>query len=184
MLSTIPSASSYILSSREQILRWKTHLGEVTKPRIGLVWSGSTTHKNDQNRSLSLSQILPYLSSDYEYISLQKEIRDIDKDALTVGVTIKHFGDSLRDFTDTAALCELMDIVISVDSSVAHLAGALGKPTWILLPFNPDWRWLLDRDDSPWYSSVRLYRQPNIGDWKSVLEKVYSDLSKLNNQKT
>ena len=91
---------------------------------------------------------------------------------------IKYFGAELNDFTDTAALCELMDVVISVDTSVAHLAGALGKPTWVLLPYVPDWRWLLNRVDSPWYPSVKLYRQEADRDWGPVLERLAEDLLK------
>jgi ADP-heptose:LPS heptosyltransferase len=88
-----------------------------------------------------------------------------------------HFGDELQDFADTAGLCELMDIIISVDTSVAHLGGALGRPTWVLLPFCPDWRWLLERSDSPWYPSMTLYRQTARGDWDSVINRLHHDLS-------
>lgn len=92
---------------------------------------------------------------------------------------IRYFGDAIRDFSDTAALCELMDVVVSVDTSIAHLGGAMGRPTWIMLPYHPDWRWLLERDDSPWYPSVSLYRQPALFDWSSVLAKVRVELEKL-----
>ena len=175
-LETIPSSPSYITSNQNKVAIWQAQLGEKTKPRIGLVWSGSTTHKNDHNRSLTLARLLPYLSPSYEYISLQKEVRDIDQELLNKCEIIKQFGDQLQDFTDTAALCGLMDLVISVDSSVAHLAAAMGISTWVLLPYNPDWRWLLNRDDSPWYHSVKLYRQPLVDDWNSVLEKTQADL--------
>jgi ADP-heptose:LPS heptosyltransferase len=111
-----------------------------------------------------------------EYVCLQKELRDIDKELLAQHIEIKYFGDALEDFTDTAALCELMDIVISVDTSVAHLAGTLGKRTWVLLPYSPDWRWLLDRDDSPWYPSVKLFRQEKIGNWNGLLDRLKVDL--------
>jgi len=174
-LETIPSSPSYITSNQNKVAIWQAQLGEKTKPRIGLVWSGSTTHKNDHNRSLTLARLLPYLSPSYEYISLQKEVRDIDQELLNKCEIIKQFGDQLQDFTDTAALCGLMDLVISVDSSVAHLAAAMGISTWVLLPYNPDWRWLLNRDDSPWYHSVKLYRQPLVDDWNSVLEKIQAD---------
>jgi ADP-heptose:LPS heptosyltransferase len=89
---------------------------------------------------------------------------------------VKHFGEELKDFMDTAGLVANMDLVISVDTSVAHLAGALGKPLWVLLPFSPDWRWLLEREDSPWYSSARLFRQPKLGDWESVITRVSQEL--------
>ena len=105
-----------------------------------------------------LSELVKLISDDYEFVSLQKEVRETDKDVLDANPNIRRFGEALVDFMDTAALCELMDLVISIDTSVAHLAGAMGKAVWILLPFSPDWRWLLHREDSPWYASARLFR--------------------------
>jgi hypothetical protein len=175
-LNSIPLVSQHIISGSEKIIKWQTRLGKKAKLLVGLIWSGSTTHKNDHNRSLTLNQLISYLPSQHQYICLQKELRDIDKVVLAKNSHIQFYGDELTDFTDTAVLCELIDVVISVDTSVAHLAGTLGKQTWILLPFSPDWRWLLDRDDSPWYPSVKLYRQERIGDWDSVLERVKEDL--------
>ena len=180
-LQNIPSVSQHIDSDSYEVEKWQAKLGEKAKPRVGLVWSGSTIHKNDHNRSLTLSKLLSYLNPNVEYVCLQKELRDIDKELLAQHIEIKYFGDGLEDFTDTAALCTLMDVVISVDTSVAHLAGTLGKPTWVLLPFIPDWRWLLDKDDNPWYPSAILYRQEKMGNWNSVLEKVKSDLEELVN---
>jgi len=177
-LKSIPIQKAYLKSSTAKLDVWSKRLGEKSKPRIGLVWSGSTIHKNDHNRSLTLNDVLKHLPPNFEYVSLQKEVREGDKDALT-NTSIKHYGDQLVDFSDTAALCDLMDIVISVDTSVAHLAGALGKTTWILLPYVPDWRWLLDRYDSPWYSSVNLYRQDEDRQYAPVLEQVANDLLKI-----
>ena len=171
-LQNIPSVSNHILSDSDKITKWQAKLGEKINPRVGLVWSGSTMHKNDHNRSLTLSKLLPYLNPNIEYVCLQKELRDIDKELLGQHIEIKYFGDALEDFTDTAALINCLDLVISVDTSVAHLAGTLGKLTWVLLPFSPDWRWLLDRDDTPWYQSVILYRQEKMRNWNSILEKV------------
>jgi hypothetical protein len=162
-----------------KVAKWEAKLGKKTKLRVGLVWSGSTIHKNDHNRSLTLSQLLPYLPPQIDYVCLQKEMRDIDKALLAQHPEIQYFGDALEDFTDTAALCELVDVVISVDTSVAHLAGMLDKPTWVLLSFSPDWRWLLDRDDSLWYPSVKLYRQTRINDWDGALKRTKADLEKL-----
>jgi tetratricopeptide (TPR) repeat protein len=178
-LHSIPASVPYLKSNKTKVSDWQVRLGEKTKPRVGVVWSGSAVHRNDHNRSLSLAQLLSCLPSDNEYISLQKEIRAPDKRLLAKHPEIQHFGDSLQDFTDTAALCELMDFVISVDTSVAHLAGALGKKTYLLLPFLPDWRWLLDRDDSPWYPTFKLYRQQKVGDWAWVLEKLKTDLASV-----
>jgi hypothetical protein len=175
-LNTIPPVSKNITRDSEKSSKWQTRLGEKAKLRVGLIWSGSTSHTNDHNRSLTLAQLISHLPSQHQYICLQKELRDIDKVVLAKNPQIQFYGDELTDFTDTAALCELIDVVVSVDTSVAHLAGALGKQTWILLPFSPDWRWLLDRNDSPWYPSAKLYRQERIGDWFSVLDRVKEDL--------
>ncbi len=104
------------------------------------------------------------LSGDFQYVSLQKEVRASDQEILETRPDILHFGDALQDFSDTAALCELVDVVISIDTSVAHLAGAMGRPVWIMLPAVADWRWMLNRDDSSWYPSARLHRQARQGD--------------------
>jgi hypothetical protein len=173
---SIPTVSKQIKIDAEKVNKWRSQLGPTAKPRVGLVWSGSTTHKNDRNRSLTLTEILPYLPSNFEYICLQKEIRDVDKALLKQCSEIKFFGGALEDFTDTAALCDLMDIIISVDTSIAHLAASRNLPTWILLPCSPDWRWLLNSNTSAWYPSVKLYRQDKICDWSNVLEKLSHDL--------
>jgi len=177
-LNAIPSPAPYLFSAAAKQQVWAQRLGNKNKPRVGLVWRGSTTHKNDMNRSLSLAEILEYLPSNCDYVSLQKEVGEVDRDALAKS-QLQHYGEELHDFTDTAALCALMDVVISVDTSVAHLAGALGKDTWVLLPYLPDWRWLLDRNDSPWYASIQLYRQDAQRQWGPVLAEVGKDLRKL-----
>jgi tetratricopeptide (TPR) repeat protein len=174
-LSSIPSPSYFPALKETKLKAWRDRLGMKSKPRIGLVWSGSTLHKNDQKRSLSPSMLQSYLPKEIDFFCLQKEVRDTDADILKLG-NIHCLNEQIVDFTDTAALCDLMDLVISVDTSVAHLAGSQGKSTWLLLPFIPDWRWLLDRDDSPWYPSVKIYRQTSMGDWDSVLQKVRNDL--------
>ena len=178
---TIPCVVPYISIDTSKIISWSERLGPRTKPRIGIVWSGNAAHKNDHNRSTVLQQWLPMLSNEYQWISLQKEVRECDREALSIATQIVHFGDEIKDFTDTAALCHLCDVVLSVDTSVAHLAGALGRPVWVLLPFAPDWRWLLDRDDSPWYPTAKLYRQQNIGDWTNVIERISVDLAQAFN---
>ena len=176
-LSTIPSPQAYLRSDPLKVQAWALKLGTRTRPRVGLAWSGNARHPNDRNRSVLLSSLVQYLPDEFEYISLQRELRDADRQALEPARPgIRHFGEQLEDFTDTAALCHLMDLVISVDTSVAHLSGALGKKTWVLLPYAPDWRWLVGRDDSPWYSSVTLYRQESDMTWAGVFERVSSDL--------
>jgi hypothetical protein len=176
-IETIPFASKYLSGDPERVAEWSSRLGEKSGPRIGLAWSGSAIHKNDRIRSILLSAMMQHLPSEFTYVSLQKEIKEADKATLESKTGIAHFGDELRDFADTAALCELMDMVISVDTSVVHLSGAMGKPIWVMLPFSSDWRWMYDRSDSPWYESARLYRQESQGDWESVLARVSADLS-------
>ena len=175
-LNTIPCPRQYLRSDPDKLAYWNNRLGQKTAPRVGLVWSGNITHTNDSNRSIPLTAITRHLPANVMYVSLQKEVRDIDKPSLASDANILHFGDELVDFSDTAALCDLMDLVISVDTSVAHLNAALGNPTWVLLPFSPDWRWLLGRDDSPWYQSVRLFRQEQPGNWDGVFKKLKPEL--------
>jgi ADP-heptose:LPS heptosyltransferase len=155
---------------------WCERLGEKSRPRIGLAWSGNPGNRNDRNRSLALAELAPLLSQDFEWISLQKDVRADDGSVLTAYPGIRHFG---AGFADTAALIELTDLVIAVDTSIAHLAGTMGKRVWILLAFNADWRWPKDGDDSPWYPTARLFRQPALGDWASVVERLRGELAAL-----
>ena len=178
-LSTIPLTTAYLYSDAEKRDVWAAKLGEKDKPRVGLVWTGNIEHRNDHNRSLSLAKLLAQLPANCDYISLQKEVRDEDLATLKANPQIQHFGEQINDFSDTAALADLMDVVISVDTSVAHLSGALGKPTWVLLPYAPDWRWLLKRDDNPWYQSVKVYRQDADWNWDKMLKRVAQDLAQL-----
>jgi tetratricopeptide (TPR) repeat protein len=175
-LETIPAEQQYIKSDEELRAAWSARLPPKTKPRIGVVWSGAAGRKNDYNRSMELQEFLPIFSPDADWTCLQKEIREKDFPALQQLGRIAFLGDDLLDFNDTAALIDLMDLVITIDTSVAHLAGAMGKAVWILLPYNPDWRWLLDRDDSPLYPSARLYRQQQIGRWAGVIDEVKNQL--------
>jgi tetratricopeptide (TPR) repeat protein len=175
-LCNIPARVPYVRSDPARVGAWQARLGPKSKPRVGLVWSGSVALRNDK-RSMALSDMLPLASNRAEWISLQKEVRDADISLLASRADLRHMGDELKDFADTAALVELMDVVVTVDTSVANLAGAMGKPVWILLPFNPhDWRWMLDREDSPWYPTARLFRQPTVGDWASVIRRVDEEL--------
>jgi hypothetical protein len=177
-LETIPPIQPIILDV-EKMTQWQSRLGPKSKPRVGLVWSGGTTHKDDRRRSIQLKDYLGYCNNDFEYISLQKEVRKNDIDDLQ-NSTIRHFEDELHDFADTAALISQMDLVITVDTSVAHLAASLNKPTLILIPYAPDWRWMLGRDDSPWYPTVKLYRQIILGNWHPTLQALFKDVDEIN----
>jgi tetratricopeptide (TPR) repeat protein len=171
-VETIPAQIPYLFVDEAKKKQWRKNLGEKTKPRIGLVWSGTPIHRNDHNRSFPLRQLSDLLDLPFEFHSLQKDVRAVDIDALEEFSQVHQHQDDLLDFSDTAALVEQMDIVISVDTSVAHLAGAMGKSLFVLLPYVPDYRWMLDRSDSPWYPTARLFRQPALYDWDSVIAEV------------
>jgi tetratricopeptide (TPR) repeat protein len=174
-LETIPSAPRYLRAAEQCKARWDARLAPKTRPRIGIAWSGSQVH-NIHNRSMDLATLLPLLSDDVQWTSLQKEISKDETEVLLRHGRVTLPGAELADFSDTAALLDLMDLVITVDTSVAHLAGAMGKPVWIMLPYNADWRWLRDRTDSPWYPSVRLFRQSALGKWDDVIHQVNVEL--------
>jgi tetratricopeptide (TPR) repeat protein len=170
-LGTIPAAIPYLSCDASKVADWRSKLGSAK--RIGLAWSGSQKNKNDRHRSIALAALSEHLPADLQYVSLQKDLRETDERTLASHPQILPAG---ANFSDTAALCECLDMVICVDTSIAHLAGGLGKETWILLPFNSDWRWLVDRHDSPWYPTAKLYRQRQMGDWRDVLDQVRVDL--------
>jgi len=172
-LDTIPAAASYLPPpSKDRAEAWEARLGPHDRLRVGLVWSGSLSHRNDHNRSIPLRAMSGILDAEGTFVSLQRDPRAADKAVLRERTDIVDLTGDLTDFGDTAALVSCLDLVISVDTSVAHLAAAMGCPTWILLPFMPDYRWLLDRDDSPWYPTVRLFRQDEGRDYARVLERV------------
>lgn len=176
-LETLANDATYLSSRPELVEKWFDQLGPKKSSRVGLVWSGSDTHHDDAKRSIALSQLSPLLRDDVEFISLQVGTRLADLETAQGMPELNLIGSEISDFADTAALIDLMDLVITVDTAVAHLAGAMGKPVWVLLPYQPDWRWLTEREDSPWYTSVRLFRQPEMGDWASVIDRVSGELS-------
>lgn len=179
-LATIPPMHSPLIVQHQLRQSWETRLGPKLRPRIGIAWSGRATHPQDHNRSIPLRHLLGFLALPFQFISLQKDVRDEDQNVLQAeGRGILHFGPMLTDFSETAALVSLVDLVVSIDTSVAHLSASLGRPTWILLPFVPDWRWMLDREDSPWYPSVRLFRQQQSGEWGEVIARVKGAILKF-----
>ena len=178
-LETIPSAMPYLRAPDRALVKWGTRLPIKRRPRIGIAWAGNAKHIRDRERSMDLRSLLPLLDIDATFVSLQKEVRAADMASLKQSVGSIHFGNELENLSDTAAVISHLDLVISVDTAVAHLAGALGKPVWILLTHVPDWRWLLDRDDSPWYPTARLFRQSNAREWDSVIARVRDALLKF-----
>lgn len=178
-LDTIPYASRYLHSDPAKVEMWRRRLGASTAPTVGLTWSGNAQQADDRRRSLTLAQLLPHLPAGIRYVSLQKDVRDTDRETLPSHRHIMDVAHELVDFSDTAALIDCLDAVVTTDTSVAHLSGALGQKTWVLLAFSPDWRWLLDRDDSPWYRGMKLFRQEQMGDWSGVLGRVRAALAAL-----
>lgn len=172
-VETIPSARKYLHADAPTIASWRARLGPQIRPRIGLAWSGNPQYPNDARRSMPLATLIEQLPREFDYFCLQKEIRPEDRAALDANPFIEH---PAADWVNTAALCECMDLVVSSCTGIAHLAGALGRPLWLMLAYNADWRWLEDRDDSPWYPTARLYRQATHGDWRGVAARLAADL--------
>ncbi len=177
---TIPAPLAYVRPDPAIVDRWRSRLGPrrlgpQSGLRIGIAWMGS----NGDRRSIPLAEVLKLKRPGVEFVSLQKELSASDRKHLEGTGDIRVMADEFADFSDTAGLVEAMDLVVTIDTSVAHLAGALGKRTWVLLAYNPDWRWFLDRSDSPWYPNVRLFRQPKPEDWASAVDEVKTELDKL-----
>lgn len=177
-VSSVPNRVPYLRAPDDRLRAWRRRLPEDHLPRVALAWAGNPHHRNDANRSLRLEQLGPLFDrDDVRLFSVQKGPA---ADALQGrGLPIVDLGPELRDFLDTAAVVSLMDLVVSVDTSVAHLAGALGAAVWMMIPRVPDWRWLLDRSDTPWYPTMRIYRQERQGDWAPVVRRLAGDLLSL-----
>jgi tetratricopeptide (TPR) repeat protein len=177
---TIPADIPYLRAPGDRIAIWRERLGVKRRLRVGICWAGNPAHQKDSARSIALSRLRPLVSAaGIEFVSLQRDLAPPDAAVLRSHRDIVHVGSDLRDFADTAAVISLLDLVVSVDTSIAHLAGALGRPVWVLLPFSSDFRWLVGREDSPWYPTARLFRQPRSDDWESVLASVQADLCGL-----
>jgi tetratricopeptide (TPR) repeat protein len=176
-LDTVPAHIPYLRADPELAARWRARLPEAHSRRVGLAWWGNPFHWRDRNRSIGLHRLAPLLSEPFEFVSLQKAVSEADAKVIAGVPNLVHFGDELVDFDQTAALLAALDLIVTVDTAVAHLAAAMGKPVWILLPHTPEWRWLLDREDTPWYPNVRLFRQKRRDDWESVIERVRGSLS-------
>ena len=169
---TVPAPVSYLRADPTQVARWGEALGPRTKPRIGLVWGGRRYAPINYPRDIPLEQLQPLLDLDAQIVSLQQETTAGDRELLTRLPQVRQFGESLRDFADTAALIENLDLVIAADTAVAHLAGALGKPVWLLNRYSSCWRWLQRGPESPWYPTMRQFRQRRVGDWVPVVTAV------------
>jgi ADP-heptose:LPS heptosyltransferase len=177
-LGSIPPAP-YLRADDTKRAAWREKLAALpARRKVGLVWAGRPTHENDANRSMRLADFAPLAGLEQvAWVSLQKGAAAEQLKTAPPGLVVHDWTRDLNDFADTAALVSELDLVIAVDTAVCHLAGALGKPVWTLLPTVPDWRWLVDRSDSPWYPSMRLFRQPTPGDWESVMREVRAGLA-------
>jgi hypothetical protein len=179
-LDTIPAPAAYLRAPADSLAKWQAVLGERHGMRVGLAWSGNPAHRNDRNRSINLRRLAPILSvPGVQFVSVQTDLREDDARALQSFPNLRHLGEKFSDFADAACVVSQLDLVISVDTAVAHLAGALAKPVWVLLPHAPDWRWLLDRSESPWYPKMRLIRQSCLGDWETPLHEARERLMGL-----
>jgi tetratricopeptide (TPR) repeat protein len=175
-LQTIPSAVPYLAAPPESKQKWAERLAGIKGIKVGLAWAGSPKQANNRNRSIPPEMLSPLQIQGVTLISLQKGTAAKPSPGSPVMID---WTEELTDFAETAGLIANLDLAITVDTSIAHLAGAMGKPVWVMLCFAPDWRWLLDREDSPWYPTTRLFRQPNPGDWQSVVGRVKDALLKL-----
>jgi tetratricopeptide (TPR) repeat protein len=179
-LDSIPRDVPYLRAAPERVATWRAALAALPHPRIGLVWAGSPGNRNDRQRSLSLRHLAPLLDlAGAGIVTLQTELRDGDAALLRRHPGVTQLGERLQDFADTAAVMGELDLVVSVDTAAAHLAGALGRALFLLLPFSAEWRWLRQREDSPWYPSARLFRQPAPGDWDAAVARVAAEVARL-----
>ncbi len=178
-LASIPQVVPYLSPDPALAEAWRQKLGAPGRElRVGLAWAGNPKFKGDRTRSLNLQQLSPLANArGVKFYSLQKGRAGEQTKNPPAGLEMLDLGPELNDFADTAAVMSQMDLIITTDTSVPHLAGALGRPVWVMLQFVPDWRWLLEREDSPWYPSMRLFRQPSRGDWDSVITRVVDALS-------
>lgn len=179
-LATLPRLERFLHAPAERSMAWHKQLTGHAKLKVGIACSGNPRQMNDHNRSMPIELMAPLLGTGGTFFLLQKDLRTRDADWLAAHPQIHDLRSQIGDFGDTAAIIENLDLVITVDTSVAHLAAALGRPTWILLSYSPDWRYLLDRCDSPFFPSATLYRQTSPGNWTDVMERVATNLTQKN----
>ncbi|HVT87532.1 MAG TPA: tetratricopeptide repeat protein [Tepidisphaeraceae bacterium] len=180
-LDAVPADIPYLKADSDLSFKWRQRLADITtKKKVGLVWAGRKAHIEDRTRSMALSVLSPLAKvHDIYFISLQKDLSPEQSSHPSFTSNWFDRTNELNDFADTAALIDRLDLVISVDTAIAHLAGAMGKPVWLLLSYVPDWRWMLHREDTPWYPTMKLFRQKTLGDWQPVVERVMQELACL-----
>ena len=178
-LDTLPRNLVYLKADPEKVEHWRQQLGPKHRLRVGFCYSGRKDNWLNAHKGMNVDTMLDLVkrNPNYDWINLQMDADAEDLEKMR-NLNCSIYNDQINNFADTAGLVHHLDVVISVDTAAAHLAGAMGRPTWIPLNwFGTDWRWLLDRDSSPWYPSARLFRQPTMGDWSSVIDKIHQYLS-------
>jgi len=178
-LPDLPGPIPYLAPDAAFVRRWRARLETLPRPWVAVAWAGAAIHLRDRHRSLELAQLTPLATAGVSLLSIQKGPKAVQATAPPSGLAVVDLGAEISSFDDTAAILSLADLLISVDSSPVHLAGALGRPVWALIPFVPDWRWLLGRSDSPWYPTMQLYRQSSRGDWTDTIARLAADLARF-----
>jgi hypothetical protein len=171
-LPVVPAQIPYLSADEAHLQKWSARIEHLPRPRIAIAWAGNPAHDNDRNRSIALAALLPLLAVPANFISIQRDVRSADAAELAATRQLTHLGDELSHFDDTAAALALCDLLITVDTAPAHLAGAMGRPVWVLVPFAPDWRWMRDGETTPWYPTARVFRQFALADWNAVIARV------------
>jgi len=175
---TVPTPIPYLAAGEPHLEKWSARIGALPHPRIAIAWAGNASNDNDRNRSIAFARLKPLFdATGASFVSVQRDVREADAGPLAAEKRVTHVGSELQDFSDTAAVLAHCDLVIAVDTAAAHLAGAMGRPLWVLLPFWPDWRWTRNGETTPWYPAARLFRQTAIGDWDSVIARVAAELA-------
>lgn len=178
-LEDLPGPIPYLQPDPARLARWRDRLAALHRPLVALNWAGRPTHFNDAARSVSFATLAPLAGAGVTFLAIQKGPTAAQSDPAPPGMLIERLDDEIVDFDDTAAILSIADLLISVDSSPVHLAGALGRPAWVMLPHAPDWRWLTQRSDTPWYPTHRLFRQHRRHRWDEVVADLSAALKKL-----
>jgi hypothetical protein len=176
---TVPAPIPYLAADGARMAKWSPRIETLPRPRIAIAWSGNPNHDNDRNRSIAFARLAPLFAAPTSFVSVQRDVRGEDAAPLASEKRVIPIGDELADFSDTAAVLALCDLVIAVDTAVVHLAGAMGRPVWVLVPFAPDWRWGRDGETTPWYPTARLFRQTSLDDWDGVIARVSDELGRF-----
>ena len=177
--ATVPAQIPYLSADEARLAKWSARLDALPRPRVAIAWAGNPGHDNDRNRSIAFARLAPLFAVPASFISIQRDVRSEDAAPLAAETGVTHIGAELEDFSDTAAVLALCDLVIAVDTAAAHLAGAMGRPVWVLVPFAPDWRWTREGETTPWYPTARLFRQTTLGDWDGVIARVAEELKQF-----